>query len=180
MCNVSDAAHGRYGSCSGVSFLEAIMVIAVAAILAVVAAPSVRRMKARMDLRSSANAIKYRMMAARGRAMSDISIHCGVHFDTAGTFRMFLDADTAGAGKNRYNSGDDWFREALALSSGVAFKQPESDVDVLHATNANAVVFRGDGSAAAGQGTRITLVETTFGFEKAVDVLPSTGRIRLE
>jgi hypothetical protein len=113
--------------------------------------------------------------------MSDIDVHCGVHFDqAAGTFRMFLDVDTSGANANRYSSGDTWYREAVELHKNVEFKAPHTNADILHAVNSAAIVFRGDGSAAPDQGTTITLRHTALGLEKSINVLPSTGRIRVE
>lgn len=166
---------GRLRDSEGITFVEVILVMVLVGILTAMAVPGFSRILARMDVATAADGISNKLLTSRARALAEVNVHCGVHFDVAGEWcRAFLDHD----GQNSFSTGDEWYLEPFVLPETVDFVLDSSDV-LTNATTA--VVFRGDGSAKSGQGTKVVVKHGRYdGLRKEIDILPSTGRVRGE
>lgn len=156
----------------GWSFLETAVVIIVVGVMAGLAAKPLNGLLLRIKLQSAANGIKNVLLNARLRSVANPELQCGVVFritpSTAvnDTVFSFLDATPDKA----YVRG----RDSLHLSPFVV-KAKDRIATSIPAGYPTTVVFRGDGSANAS--ARIVL--TLKGLTDTVDVLASTGRIRV-
>jgi Tfp pilus assembly protein FimT len=144
------------------------LVVVVVGILAAMVTPSLGRMLEKSRIQAAANVIKHQLITARVKAIAEPTIHCGVYLNnTVNPQRtlIFFDRGTA----YQYNSATD------STLIGVNILPPGITMSLTSVTN-RVIVFRGDGSAKTG-GT-IT-VRGRFGISRRINVLPSTGRIKV-
>ena len=156
----------------GWSFLETAAVIIVVGVMASLAAKPLQGLMQRIKLQSAANGIKNVLLNARLRSVANPELQCGVVFRiTPGqavddTVFSFLDATP----DKVYVRG----RDSLYLSPFVV-KGRDRITASIPAGYPTTVVFRGDGSA----NVSAKIVLTLMGMKDTVDVLASTGRVRV-
>ncbi|HAJ80647.1 MAG TPA: hypothetical protein DCO75_12850 [Fibrobacteres bacterium] len=161
---------------SGFTFLEMIVVIAIASLLAVIARPSTKSFIESMRLRTASNTVKQRLFLAKARALGDPVVHCGMYFDTASKpnkILVFYDNDSTSLNDYGYSVGKD----LLYMPS---FSMPPNiKILITGSGNNQVIVFRGDGSAKTPVPS-ITIKDTLTARTKTVSVLASTGKIRVQ
>jgi len=167
--------HHKLKTMRGFTFLEVMVVLLIVGLLAVVFRPSSRPLIEGMRLRSSAFNIKSQILTAKTRAVANPKVHCGVYFDMVSTTHSSLLFFDNGSGSDyRYATGDGLYVAAQKLPKGISFQSYTSS----HPDpNARAIVFRGDGSA---KYNATIVIKNSYGKTKTIDVLASTGRIRMQ
>ena len=121
-----------------------------------------------LDQKNAVLGVRKLLQTARGKAMANPGLHCGVWFDNSGAQpRAVMFLDTYSPGDYAYDAGKDQaYLSPFVLPRGARLQVPSP--------YRAAVVFRGDGSAyVSGR-----VLVAAPGFEDTVDVLASTGRIR--
>lgn len=143
--------------------------VVVLLVLAALARPSMATYLVNVKHKGAVSAVKRTLQAARSKALANPMLHCGVYFDvTSVPNRMVVFLDTHAPGAHAYDGEED--RQYLApyiLPEGVEISVPDP--------NPAAIVFRGDGSACISG----RAVVKSAAFSDTVDVLASTGRIRV-
>lgn len=165
--------HGRRmrlaGGERGFSIPEAMVVVVVLLVLAALARPALGSYLGNVKHKGAVSAVKRTLQAARSKALANPMVHCGVYFDvTSVPNRIVVFLDTHSPDAHAYDGGKD--RQHLApyvLPEGVELSVPDP--------NPAAIVFRGDGSACISG----RAVVKSAAFSDTVDVLASTGRIRV-
>jgi Tfp pilus assembly protein FimT len=151
--------------------MEIIVTVAIILAMAAIVAPTSQGLFAAIKLRNSASMIKKKLVSAKIRAISNPRIHCGVHLDTAANrITVFFD-DTLSRDYAYQAGSDEVYQTATELPSGISLAIPDTNM-----IENEAVVFRGDGSAKYGGSVHI---KDTHGRYRIVNVLPSTGRIKV-
>ena len=156
----------------GWTFLQTAVAIIVVGVMAALAAKPLHGLMLRIKLQSYANGIKNVLLNARLRSVANPDLQCGVVFRLTAspavndTVFSFLDATA----DKVYVRG----RDSLYLSPFIV-KGKDTITTSIPAGFPTTVVFRGDGSANAS--ARIVL--TLQGMRDTVDVLASTGRVRV-
>jgi Tfp pilus assembly protein FimT len=157
----------------GVSLIQLLTAISVVAIVTAFAVKPIKGYLRGIALRNGAESIKYFILNARSRAVSNTSLHCGVVFRVnnggkADSIFAFFDNSNVGANKDRYDRGQD----SLYLQP-IVFKAKDS-LNLVTA-NPGTIIFRGDGSANTSLGLRLKL----YNFVDSINVLASTGRVKV-
>ena len=149
------------------TFKELLIVVVLLGILSGLARPSIKGVYRRYLYSNTQNAIKHLVQTAKGRAMTNPSVHCGVHFSTAGdSVQLFSDTDQPLL--NTYSSLDKKYLQPYALPKGIL---------ITITSTAKDIIFRGDGSASAA--FRAIIQDTLSTYSSTLSVLPSTGRIKI-
>ncbi len=156
-------------SVTGFTMIEAMIVVVIIGVFASMAAPSfteyIPKMKLRADAREKTNYLRQ----ARSRAITENSQY-GIFFDT-GSHQIKFFKDIVNPGSAIYDEGGD----SLMVDPVCC----ESNVILDNCTFANdAIIFYANGSASASG--QIELHDTETGESYTIDVLASTGRIKLE
>ena len=150
----------------GFTLLEVMLAIVIVGILAAAAKPSMTRIIHSLRLRSGTTQLKKTLMTAKVRAVADPNVHCGVHFDTTTQkTKIFFDN---GATFDSYDVGDETHMAGPIMPLGVTFQDSNLTGSI--------VLFRGDGSA---RKSGVIKVTNAIGKVKIIDVLASTGRIKV-
>ena len=156
----------------GWSFLETAVVIIVVGVMASLAAKPLNGLMMRIKLQGAANGIKHVLLNARLRAVANPDLQCGVVFRLTAspavndTVFAFFDATPD---KVYVRSND-----SLYLSPFIV-KGKDKITTSIPAGFPTTIVFRGDGSA----NVSARIVLTLKGMTDTVDVLASTGRVRV-
>jgi hypothetical protein len=156
----------------GWSFLETAVAIIVLGVMSALAAKPLNGLLLRIKLQGYANGVKNVLLNARLRSVANPDLQCGVVFRLTAsptlndTVFSFLDAT---ADKVYVRN-----RDSLYLAPFIV-KGADRITTSIPAGFPTTVVFRGDGSANAS--ARIVL--SLGGMTDTVDVLASTGRIRV-
>jgi prepilin-type N-terminal cleavage/methylation domain-containing protein len=154
----------------GFSMPELVVSLAVILVMACFAIPSLSSYLKSIKQRETVTACKRALQTARAKALSNPAVHCGVHFDVYAkpqTIQLFL--DTYNPSDNVYEPGKDKdFLAPIPIDSGATL--------YVVANHPAAILFRGDGSAfRSGK-----LISRSAGLIDTIDVLASTGRIRIK
>jgi prepilin-type N-terminal cleavage/methylation domain-containing protein len=158
----------------GLTFLEIIVSMVVLSILSAFAVKPITGLVQKIKLQNSADGIKFLVLNARMRAVSNSLQHCGVVFNLHGsttvddTVFAFLDKNPS---DYVYDATDDEVYGKPYIISKV-FRISSSLVSPSPST----LVFRGDGSATA----TLKMVLTLNGFEDTLSVLASTGKVKVK
>jgi Tfp pilus assembly protein FimT len=165
-------ATGFISQAHGFTVVQLVVVVAVVGILGAAAKPMMQSISAVYKQRAAVAAIKQTLIAARTRAMSNPSVHCGVYFELSGMKRKVgMFEDTYDPASFTYQpTQDKRYRQPVELAAGVTLSIPPNTPNYP-----TAVIFRGDGSAhLSGR------VVVATGFRKdTIDVLASTGRVKV-
>ncbi|MDB5104408.1 MAG: hypothetical protein JWP91_2097 [Fibrobacteres bacterium] len=153
---------------TGITLLEVMTVVGIILILTLAARSPISKYLKTMEQKSAVVGLRKLMQTARGRAMANPSLHCGVYFDTdSAPPKAFLFQDTFAPGSYAYDVGKDKpYLAPFALPKGILLFIP--------APYPQSVIYRGDGSAFLS--AKVVIVSADF--SDTVDVLASTGRIR--
>ncbi len=150
----------------GVTLLELLTVIVIIGIMASIALPRFARTLPGLSLKSDTKGIASTMRLARMKAVAERRVH-GLYFDDTSSpqrFVFFKDLDS----DETYSSSQD-----SAIFTWEFYKT----TNYQNVTFPNkAVVFRSNGSS---NGGRVSLVAQSCSDSMAVDVLPSTGRVKM-
>ncbi len=158
---------------TGFTLLEVIIILVISSILVSLAVPSLFGLTERARFRLVVQNVNRRLLEARSRSISDMSLRTGVYFDlTSDPQRIisFYDDDDDGT-KFKYDHGTDEIRLSI-------FEVPpdiEISVPAGNGIVDNVVVFRSNGIPHTG-GT--IQVASTNGLQATLQVLETTGRIR--
>lgn len=153
----------------GFTLLEIMGVVILFGLIALLSVNPIKDYLKRMEFKNSGQNIKRLIQTAQSRAMANPDTHMGVYFDLAGSpQKAFAFQDKANPKLYQYDgSADPAYLSPETLKRGVTFKKlpgyPQE------------IVFRGDGSAY--KSMKIVLTDGTL--EDTLDVLASTGRVRL-
>lgn len=164
----------------GFTIMEILVVLAVISILGAISIKPLSGFLQRIKLQNAANGIKYTLLNARVRAMSNSYRHCGVvislHASTTINDSVFAFLDkppynsTNPLGWNLYNKGVD-----SLYGQPFVVEKKNKITTVIPSGSPSVIVFRGDGSANA---TGL-LVLTLGNFQDTVKVLASTGKAKV-
>lgn len=165
-----------YPGSAGWTAMQLVITVCVILILSTITARPLGGLIRRIRVQNAADGIKHFIMNARMRAVASPDRHCGVAFRFhAANSKLddsvfaFLDATPS---DNLYTPGID----QLYLSAFVIpRKQAIVGKMVVPAGLTGEVLFRGDGSATASVKIELALK----GFVDTVDVLASTGRVKV-
>jgi Tfp pilus assembly protein FimT len=167
-------ADSLYSGSAGWTVMQVVMTVCVILILSTVTAKPLSGLVRRIRVQNAADGMKHYLLNARMRAVASPDRHCGVvfKFHAAGSLLndsvfAYLDANPP---DNHYVAGTD----QLYLSAYVVPRNQKITVAVP-AGLPTEVVFRGDGSATVS--AKVTL--TLQGFKDTLDVLASTGRVKV-
>ena len=160
----------------GFTAVEILFVVVLIGILTALAVKPVTGLLQRIKIQNAADGVRRLLLNARVRAVSNSQRHCGVSFvlsnGTAPTDYdyafAFFDQAPPNA-DNVYNVGDTLYGAKFKVSRGDKIK-----MTLVPATTAD-IVFRGDGSANTG----LNIVLTLNNYVDTVNVLPSTGRVKV-
>lgn len=152
-------------------------VIVSVAILGLLTAVSVKPLTAwlqRLNATKAGDGLKHYLAMARSRAIANPARHCGVTFKLHASNSALDDSVIAffdkAPGNNAYDKGiDSVYARPLVLS------KKERLSAAIVSPYPSTIVFRGDGSANAS----LQVVLTLRKFQTTIDVLASTGRIRM-
>jgi Tfp pilus assembly protein FimT len=150
---------------AGVTMMELVIVAVVIGLMSALAVPSFLNYSSKMEAKSTARNIVSTLRQARSKAISE-RVKYGVFFD-AGNRRYTYFKEKSG--NEQYDSGTDSLISQVTL-----------DRDVNYGGNTftnTTVVFKTDGSASSSGDMQI--VPAAGGFTYNVNVLASTGRIKL-
>lgn len=161
---------------AGLTAMQLVITICIIMILSAITAKPLGGLIRRIRVQNAADGMKHFLMNARMRAVASPDRHCGVafrfHVATSlvdDSVFAFLDANPS---DNLYTPGTD----QLYLSAYVIpRKQGITAKMVVPAGLTGEVIFRGDGSATSSVKVALTLK----GFKDTVDVLASTGRVKV-
>ena len=171
--NELDSGHMKLKKSHGFSILEIMIVVL---LIGVMGAFSVRPAKGylqRIRLQNAAEGLKHYLMTTRSRATSNAFLHAGMVFKvktapTPDSACAFIDRSKPI--NNAFDAGTD-----SLYKIGLEFKDKEGIQMSIPSGFPSAIVFRGDGSANASAKVVLTLGV----FQDTVDVLASTGRVRV-
>jgi Tfp pilus assembly protein FimT len=158
---------------SGFTTFEIMIAAVILAILAAVLVRPVSGLIERIKLQNAAEGLKHFILNARVRAVSNSEQHCGIvlriHSSATvdDTAFAFLDKNPP---DNNYVAGQD----ALYLKPYVISKRKKMTT-AIPAGFPSVFIFRGDGSA----NQSVKLAMTMGKFKDTVDVLASTGRVKV-
>jgi len=150
----------------GVTMMELVIVAVIIGVMAALAVPSFLNFASKMEAKSKARNVVSTLRQARSKAISE-RVQYGVFFDAANRRYIFF-KDKANPGNYQFEVGDSIVgRDTLTAKvnyGGNTF------------TNST-VVFKTDGSASSSGNLQI--LPASGGFTYTVDVLASTGRVKL-
>jgi len=160
-------------STCGFSLLELLTVMAIAGALSVMAIPLGKKFIDQINLKITSDSIKNQLSIAKMRAISDPNIPCGVYFDIdSSPQKAIIFIDQPGGRPYLYDEGiDTRHLNEVIIPKGITLKIPE----VAPIQN-NSIVFRADGSVKTGGNILLT---DNYGKARRINVLPSTGRVRI-
>lgn len=152
----------------GFTLLEVVGVIVILGLITAAAKAPMGRYLQTLEQKNAVTAMRKLLQTARGKAMANPSVHCGVWFDfQSAPPRAGLFLDTFSPGNYAYDPGKDKaYLSPFILPKGAKLTVPEP--------YPAAVIFRGDGSAYLSGRVQVR----TAGMDDTLDVLASTGRIR--
>lgn len=159
----------KLNATAGFTLIEAMIVVVIIGIFASMAGPAftnyIPKMKLRADAREKTNYLRQ----ARSRAISENGQY-GIYFDTDSNEIKFFEDLLSPELATYDESGDSLVMDPISC---------ESNVMLSNSTfTSNVVVFYSNGSAStSGQ---IDLVDSESGDSYTIDVLASTGRIKLQ
>lgn len=159
---------------NGFSFLEVLVVVVVFGLLSALAIKPMSNWLQRIKAKQAGDGLKHYLLMARSRAIANPARHCGVAFIIHPPPSKLDDSAIAFFDKvptnNLYNPGVD-----SVYSKPYVFRKKDSVFAAIPNPFPKAIVFRGDGSA----NTSIQVVVTMKKFKTTVDVLASTGRVKV-
>ncbi|MGH8004064.1 MAG: GspH/FimT family pseudopilin [Limisphaerales bacterium] len=150
---------------TGVTMMELMIVAVVVGVMAALAVPSFLNYTSKLETKSTARDIVSTLRQARSKAISE-RVKYGVYFDAGNKRYTFFKEKT---GNEQYDAGGDSLISQIAL-----------DLDVNYGGNTftnTTVVFKTDGSASSSGDMQV--IPASGGFTYNVNVLASTGRIKL-
>jgi type II secretory pathway pseudopilin PulG len=155
---------------SGITIVELIVVILIIGIMSAAAIPNIATMVELIKLRTAANSVKRQLIVARTRALSDPNTHVG--FGIMDSVKTCVFFDTISPASNKRDAADPFYLGVNKLPKNIKLVIPASGgfVDSV-------VIFRGDGSAKYGGAVQVV---NRFGKKRTVNVLPSTGRVKVQ
>ncbi len=150
----------------GVTLIELLTVVVIIGIMASIAVPRFAKTIPRLRLKSDTKGIASTMRLARMRAVAERHIY-GLYFDDTSSpqrFILFKDLDS----DQVYNASQDStiFTWNFYKTTNYEYIGPSNKV----------IVFSPNGSS---NGGRVTLTAQSSSDTMAVDVLPSTGRVKV-
>lgn len=128
----------------------------------------------RIQAKNAFDGVKHYMVLARSRAIANPGKHCGVEFRLYAANSKHNDSAIAFFDLNG-NKAYDVGKDSL-YSKPFVFKKSEGLTAKAQGASPKVIVFRGDGSANASMKIDLTLGK----FQSTLDVLASTGRIKVE
>jgi type II secretion system protein H len=149
----------------GVTLMELIIVVVIVGLMSAMAVPSFLNYTSKLQAKSTARDIVSTLRLARSKAVSERNPY-GVHFD-AGNRRYTFFKDKGDP--TQYTAGTDSLISQVAL---------DRDVNYAGNTFTNAAVIFGTSGGASTSGD-LTIVPASGGFNYVVNVLASTGRVKL-
>jgi Tfp pilus assembly protein FimT len=157
---------------SGMTAMEVTIAVCVILLLALVTAKPITSLVQRIRLQNAADGMKHLIQTARMRAVSSPDRYCGVVFRfhrgaADDTVFAFLDASPS---DKHYVAGQD-----QAYLSPYVIPKTQKIISSVPAGYPTELVFRSDGSAIASGKVALTLK----GFKDTLDVLASTGRVKV-
>jgi prepilin-type N-terminal cleavage/methylation domain-containing protein len=154
---------------NGFTFIEITMVVIVVGLMAALAVHPMKNYLRRLEFKNSSQNIKRLIQTAQSKAMANPNVHIGVYFDMSKTpHRVILFQDKVNPTTYQYDgAGDPNYLQPEVLPVGSSLKPLYGFPDEI--------VFRGDGSAWKSQ----KIVITNGTFSDTLDVLASTGRVRM-
>jgi prepilin-type N-terminal cleavage/methylation domain-containing protein len=155
-----------YGNTRGITLAEMMIVVVIMGILASIAVPNLARNIPRIRLKGDARDVASVFRLARMRAVAECR-HYGVHFNDGQTppeYALFHDTDKDGV----YNVAADSTLFSAALYRKTQITEVNFSDDVA--------IFYPDGSSNGGW---ISLGLVGEGDSLVVDILPSTGRVKV-
>ena len=158
---------------NGFSLLEVMIVILLIGIMGAFSVRPTKGYLQRIRLQNAAEGLKHYLLTTRSRATSNSFLHAGMVFQvnsspTCDSAYAFIDQSKPT--NNAYDQGTD-----SLYKQGIEFKDKFGIQMTIAGGFPSVIVFRGDGSANAS--TKVVL--TLGSFEDTVDVLASTGRVRV-
>ncbi|MBI3871598.1 MAG: GspH/FimT family pseudopilin [candidate division Zixibacteria bacterium] len=150
----------------GMSMMELMTVVVIIGVMAAMAVPSFMKEMPQIRTKGAVRDVVSSLRTARSMAIST-KVPCGVGFDAKdSSYFVFLDKNNPQEAK--FSAGD-----SVVSSNGLS-----KDITVQYQTFPNdAIVFQPDGSA-SGSGL-VTLTTADHSLTYTVDVLASTGRVRM-
>jgi type II secretory pathway pseudopilin PulG len=153
---------------TGFTLFEVLAVCVIMGLAIALLSSPLKGMMIQWKHRNAVSQVKKQLLTAKSRALSNPSLHCGVFFQSGKNPQTFMFQDSYGQSDYQFDLGkDSIYQEIQPLPNGTLLNLPTGFPPE--------VIFRGDGSAyLSGK-----VVLTTGHREDTVDVLASTGRIRI-
>ncbi len=160
----------------GFTLKEIMVVVAIIGILTAAAKPSVKNLYLSYKYQNAENAVKHLVQTARSRAIANPSVHYGVHLDLNSVpQKVFLFADTDSPSSNQWSANDKAYLQPYSLPINISISIPTNKGSL-----SSDLIFRGDGSAFLPfEVVIVASLSSTKSLEDTLDVLPSTGRIKV-
>jgi len=149
----------------GVTLMELVIVAVIIGVMAALAVPSFLNYASKLETKSTARNIVSTLRMARSKAISE-RVSYGVHFD-AGNRRYTFFKDKGNP--TQYDAGTDSLISQVALDRDVNY-------GINTFTNAAVVFTTSGGASSSGE---LTVTPASGGFTYNINVLQSTGRVRL-
>ncbi|MEO7958153.1 MAG: type II secretion system protein [Fibrobacteria bacterium] len=160
---------------SGFSLVEILAAITVVAILTALSVKPLNSWYHRLNAKKAGDGLKHYLVMVRSRAIANPARHCGVSFKLHPSNSKLDDSVIAFFDKVPTNNSYDPGVDSLYSSPFVLKKKERLSAAIFSPPYPYDIVFRGDGSANAGLQVVLTQIPITM----TLDVLPSTGRIKM-
>ncbi|HIE43169.1 MAG TPA: hypothetical protein EYP78_00020 [Candidatus Omnitrophica bacterium] len=150
------------------SFIEAMVVIAIIAILIIASQPLFRQFSRSRHLKSGANVIVSALRTTRGKAITDRKIYKTV-------------LDTINQAVGMYDSNDNSIEKWEKLPDFVEFDRNDSDWYIQNASgDVYYIGFKPNGGVDTGATQKVVIKEKNTGDTRLIQVGALTGRIKIE